>query len=590
LVDAANMRVEGLQFEIPELAYNPFSTSPLESNQSDLYVGRLGVRARISQNINFRSNRSILMVGELGSGRTSLLRCAGKEASVYVHIDHISASRPDESLLHRMYSSLVGYDDIPENSVELVNKMVDFSRSFNNKLPLIVIDTPNVEGSILSVALRDVLPSLERLQAVIVVVVEPKQRMNIPDYLLNTFANEVSINSLTIDEVQELVERRILSVTNAPFSLTFEDAKVIHQKTAGVPIEVVKFMRDAIDNMMMKNDGIEFPIKDDIVVSNPEVIQEPAYVEEPEAIEGQTVIDASLPWNERDELSELTSQLEVANPFGFELDLDELSESQQYDEEVVEHTFSAFSANDDTITETKKQRPYIDAGAFGGLLGRTRDFDDLEKSTPDIMVNEMETQGAELWVSKEMVELEEKIEFTAEDSAELIHDEIGIERSEELFELTESDNEHEIDGLDDNQNLGVLSNQIASLLASMLSNNSVGGDSDTSSNRFMSALMRLSNQNYSAKTDYPLDSSALSSLTTNESYVLSIARLRRYSPSDKEILTHLGIKRPRLSQISNKLLKLGILNVRMKGRNRYFELTQAAKAQLIAWGIIGGDE
>ena len=284
------MRVEGLQFEIPELAYNPFSTSPLESNQSDLYVGRLGVRARISQNINFRSNRSILMVGELGSGRTSLLRCAGKEASVYVHIDHISASRPDESLLHRMYSSLVGYDDIPENSVELVNKMVDFSRSFNNKLPLIVIDTPNVEGSILSVALRDVLPSLERLQAVIVVVVEPKQRMNIPDYLLNTFANEVSINSLTIDEVQELVERRILSVTNTPFSLTFEDAKVIHQKTAGVPIEIVKFMRDAIDNMMMKNDGIEFPNQDDITVAKPEVVQEPAYVEEPEAIDGQTVI------------------------------------------------------------------------------------------------------------------------------------------------------------------------------------------------------------------------------------------------------------------------------------------------------------
>ena len=124
----------------------------------------------------------------------------------------------------------------------------------------------------------------------------------------------------------------------------------------------------------------------------------------------------------------------------------------------------------------------------------------------------------------------------------------------------------------------------------MLSNNSVGGDSNTSSNRFISALMRLSNQNYSAKTDYPLDSLALSSLTSNESYVLSIARLRRYSPSDKEILTHLGIKRPRLSQISNKLLKLGILNVRMKGRSRYFELTQAAKAQLIAWGVIGGDE
>ena len=588
------MRVEGLQFDIPELAYNPFSTSPLESNQSDLYVGRLGVRGRISQNITFRSNRSILMVGELGSGRTSLLRCAGAEAPVYVHIDHISASKPDESLLHRMYSSLVGYD-IPENSVELVNKMVDFSRSFNKKLPLIVIDTPNVEGSILSVALRDVLPSLERLQAVIVVVVEPKQRMNIPDYLLNTFANEVSINSLTIDEVQELVERRILSVTNKAFNLTFEDAKVIHQKTAGIPIEIVKFMRDAIDNMMMKNDGIEVLINHNTEDREPDVIEKAEYDKEViENIESlnpdQSIIDASMPWDEREELSDLNSQMETTNPFGFELDLDELSESQQFDEDVQEHTFSAFPSNDDTITETVKQRPYINAGAFGGLLGRTRDFDDKEKSAPGIMVNEMETQGAELWVSKDLVEVEEKIEFSAEDSAELIHDEIGIDISEDFFELPEPHNMPGNGGYDANQNLGVLSNKIAALLASMVTNNTVGDIPDTSSNRFVSALMSLSNQNFSAKTDYPLDSLALSSLNSSESYVLSIARLRKYSPSDKEILSNLGIKRPRLSQISNKLLKLGILNVRMKGRSRYFELTQAAKAQLIAWGVIGGDE
>jgi tetrahydromethanopterin S-methyltransferase subunit G len=588
------MRVEGLQFDIPELAYNPFSTSPLESNQSDLYVGRRGVRGRISQNITFRSNRSILMVGELGSGRTSLLRCAGAEASVYVHIDHISPSRPGESLLHRMYSSLVGYD-IPENSVELVNKMVDFSRSFKHKLPLIVIDTPNVEGSVLSVALRDVLPSLERLQAVIVVVVEPKQRMNIPDYLLNTFANEVSINSLTVDEVQELVERRILSVTNKAFNLKFEDAKVIHQKTAGVPIKIVKFMRDAIDNMMMKNDGIEDLINHYSQDSEPNLVEKVEYEKEViDYIESvtpdQSIIDASLPWDERDELDDLTSQMETINPFGFELDLDELSESQQFDEDVQEHTFSAFPSNDDTITETVKQRPYINAGPFGGLLGRTRDFDDKEKSAPEVMVNEMETQGAELWVSKDLVEIEEKIEFSAEESAELIHDEIGIDVSEEFFELPESHNIPENNGSDTDQNLGVLSNQIAVLLASLVTNNTVGDISDTSSNRFVSALMGLSDQNFSAKTDYPLDSLALSSLNSNESYVLSIARLRKYSPSDKEILSNLEIKRPRLSQISNKLLKSGILNVRMKGRSRYFELTQAAKAQLIAWGVIGGDE
>ena len=89
--------------------------------------------------------------------------------------------------------------------------------------------------------------------------------------------------------------------------------------------------------------------------------------------------------------------------------------------------------------------------------------------------------------------------------------------------------------------------------------------------------------------DYPLDPLALSSLTANESYILSIAKVRKYSPSDKEILAHLDVKRPRLSQISNKLLKSGILNARMKGRSRYYQLTQSAKAQLIAWGVMESD-
>ena len=171
------MRVDGLGFDLPNLTSNPFSAIPLEGSKSDLYVGRLDIRRRLAQHIKFRSTRRILMAGDLGSGRTSLLRCSALEAPVSVHIDHISASNPLESILQRMYSELVGYD-FPSNTVELVKKMVDYSHTFSGSLPLIVIDTPNVEDSVLYVALRDVLPALERLQAVIVVVVESKQRMN----------------------------------------------------------------------------------------------------------------------------------------------------------------------------------------------------------------------------------------------------------------------------------------------------------------------------------------------------------------------------------------------------------------------------
>ena len=60
--------------------------------------------------------------------------------------------------------------------------------------------------------------------------------------------------------------------------------------------------------------------------------------------------------------------------------------------------------------------------------------------------------------------------------------------------------------------------------------------------------------------------------------------------SDEELLTHLSIKRARLSQISNRLLKHGILQARQVGRSRKYTLTQAARAQLVAWGAIAGGE
>ena len=199
------MRVEGLQIEFPTLNENPFSTSPLETGQKSLYVGRLDIRSRISRHINFRSNRRLLLVGEMGSGRTSLLRCSASEAPVYVHIDHISASNPAKSLLDNLYSELIDYD-IPQSRTELVRKIVEASRNYTSKIPLIVIDMPTVETSVMTVALRDALPSLERLQAVIVVVIEPKQRSNLTDSILHSFASIETLEPLTIDEVKVLVE------------------------------------------------------------------------------------------------------------------------------------------------------------------------------------------------------------------------------------------------------------------------------------------------------------------------------------------------------------------------------------------------
>ena len=582
------MRVDGLGFDLPNLTSNPFSAIPLEGSKSDLYVGRLDIRRRLAQHIKFRSTRRILMAGDLGSGRTSLLRCSALEAPVSVHIDHISASNPLESILQRMYSELVGYD-FPSNTVELVKKMVDFSHTFSGSLPLIVIDTPNVEDSVLYVALRDVLPALERLQAVIVVVVESKQRMNIPESVLHSFDNVETLSILSVDEVQALVEKRISSVSDEDFSLDFENAQAIHSKTGGLPLEVVKFMRDAIDNYRM-NDSVSNQQYKPLVSQNDAVeiqVQEPELQNNQDLIEDNDseIIDASVPWNERDSENKSSTFQAPTNLFDFDLDLDGLSESQQSDKPVEDLAYSANPDTEEIIIADSKPRPKINAGAFGGLLGRTRDFEEMEKNEPEEMVNQHNNHGTELWVSKEMIEAEEKVEFEEHNSAELIYDEIGLEDDEDELNTPALD---EFSSIPESQYDSLAIQKIMSLLSNLVSQASQ--QKAQPSDNFLDSLLNFSQKRFGEKIDYPLNPTVLSSLNSSESYVLSIAKVRKYSPSDKEILEHLGIKRPRLSQISNKLLKSGILNARMKGRSRYYELTQSAKAQLIAWGIIGGDE
>ena len=575
------MRAEGMNIQLPNLDSNPFSTSPIEGNQNSLYVGRLDTRARISQHINFRSNRKILLVGEYGSGRTSLLRCAALEAPISVHIDHISSTNPGLSLLQKMYSELVGFQ-LPDNQVELVSKLVESSRSFINKLPLIVIDMPTVEDGILSVALRDVMPSLERLNAVIVVVIEPKQKTSIPDSVMHSFADVETLSPLSADEIKELVERRIDTVSQVEFKLSTTLAREIFQITAGSPYEVVKLMRDIVDSQIMSSD-------ERIVAYQPKykAPELPIDVEEIESSEEDNqIIDASIPWQERNE-SEVEN-FEVESMFGFELDLDELKESKLQDEPIQEYSFSATPESHEVVNQQIDTRPMPEEiGVFGGLLGRTRNISQEGDENPnDNMVNHEQPDGTELWISEELLQPEKRVEFTEENSAEIIYDEIGIE-----FEQ-DSNDEHidlfteEVEMFDHNNTDNSTLNQILNLLSSMVKpDNNLNIQSS-----IFQGLLSLSNNKQSEKQDYALNPIALSSLNNNESYVVSIANTRKYSPSDKEILEHLKIKRPRLSQISNKLLKSGILNVRMQGRSRYFELTQAARAQLMAWGIIGGGE
>ena len=189
--------------------------------------------------------------------------------------------------------------------------------------------------------------------------------------------------------------------------------------------------------------------------------------------------------------------------------------------------------------------------------------------------------------------------ISADDSAFMLHDEIGLfEHEEPDFAPIEPAEEPVSLPIEDIEQVVLPSNGLLSELAGMVPvmkalqnalQTSDGLDTGVNRRKLVDALESLQRKPVGAKQDYALNPSLLSTLTGHEMVIISIANDRRYSPSDEEILGQLNIKRARLSQISNRLLKGGVLSVRTLGRNRYYELTQAARAQLIAWNVLGGD-
>ena len=83
-----------------------------------------------------------------------------------------------------------------------------------------------------------------------------------------------------------------------------------------------------------------------------------------------------------------------------------------------------------------------------------------------------------------------------------------------------------------------------------------------------------------------LDVYTLRSLSKNEAVLVEVSSSREISPSDPRLQDRLRIGRPRMSQMCNRLYRAGILSVQQKGRSRMFKLTNDARAQLVAWGMM----
>ncbi len=626
------MEVQGKEIELPTLASNPFSTLPLEANQDRLLVGRVHVKDAMTQYIQFKSPRRILLSGEIGSGRSSLLRCLSNYAPKSVHIDHISQQDSALGLLREIYGQLTG-TEAPAGWSHVAEKLVEASNAHQHSLPLIVIDAQHVEMDLLSQALRSASATLNRVRCVLVVVIETMQKALFPEQLLHIFDSDFYLEPLTINEVQALVESRITTVSNEPFTLSFEDARYLREKSHGNPGALIRVLRNAVD--ASRNPGslagidqiLSLPIppvsdhadtpaplqnespspsRDDGVLNEqhePDGLQEWTTLQAehsspselpPESSEESEYIDASTPWTERQTLRNQEDDVKIIeNVLGFELNLEQLDEEKSSDAELPELPYKALPQTPEFAAAAEASPPTIVNGPFSGLVGRLRDT----KASP----GSEEQAGTELWLTEgngALPELApEPIEVDPDDSAELIHDEVGMfvpevdESDDPLLESDFIDTFAVVEAAPPEPMPGESDALAAALqaLVRAMSSSSSASPGTGSQRAFIDALAKLQHKPTKEHEEYHLDKLLLSNLNANEMAVLAVAEQRKFSPSDQALLADLGVKRSRLSQICSRLLKGGVLNARTSGRQRFYTMTSTARAQLAAWGVQGGE-
>jgi hypothetical protein len=619
-------------FGFPLLSENPFSSRPLESGEAGKLIGRDHVFNLLKGYLRLGTARRVMLTGPLGSGRSSLLRCLKPYAGAYVSIDHLPAQSPAQAMLEMCYQQLIGGQP-PSARTELVHQLVNEMYAYRDRLPLVVIDVPASDLSVLDVALRDAHSSLERLSALVVLVCDVMERNHLPATVVNGF-ERFQLTPFTPQDVVALVRQRLNSVGVLDCDFSLDDASALLERCDGYPASVVAHLRDAVDHVRLQHsEDVPSPYFDTSAQLQPR--EEPHRLdslmsdfgynkEEHKASEStwsmptleappqeestigeavveaeqpaSSIMDASVDWTEREDLhpqpSAGSGELEPAS--GFDLDFGALDEAQTQDEPLQPAPFTTPIID---ASEVRASESTATAGMFRNILQRNKDFLVLNDSLDEEgkhsrhALQEISEVG-ELWVHEESLAQAIK-DIPEQESTALIHDEIGLPSlpvEEETAHEVEEEPEHFANEESEPAPLDYEQVNALRMLEQLLEKFGPPPTSPSAHAGLLAFLQARTPHRYGPKESYPLDKHLLGTLNGSDAYVVAVAHTRPYSPSDREMLQHLGIKRARLSQISNRLLKHGILQVRQAGRSRQFALTQTARAQLIAWGGLQGGE
>ena len=580
--------------DLPPLRGNPFDHRPIESARAQDLVGRDSLMTRIREHIISESPRMILLVGEGGSGRTSLVNALSSQVSKRFVGKIWPQDEPVISIISEIAVGLTGSFDVPASTEQMCERLIDTLEQGTGPLPLIALDYPD------TVPMNDFLarmsPVLQSLRALIIVTLTPGQLASLDEEVLEAFDPSENLEGLSEGQIQRLVDNLMRRKARERWIVNSDLLSAIYDNTGGNPRAVVRTCRDLVDERrgVGSEGALERLVGWQRIVgergdppeeaaeprSEPEQTPEPEaeddeedwdtepedlWEDEPEPVEESEEFD----WDEEipnpEEIWEDESEPSAPAPQQGQETLDSFVVAEEATGPVPQHhragglsgladrsqrvSAALPKGPDKTPITVAENRPQLTPAPIRPPLSPDPEPAFVTEAKPDTSVPPTEDQpvmaaeGA-LWtvdpsLGSTLPNLDEETKGAPEPVFDIEHSPPPpAPEPEPVFEEPEPE------------------------------------PSPPLPPRIPIPL------GPSWDSDEPLDRSRAANVSETERIVLAEAREREVSPSDPALQAVLEVGRTRLSQIFNGLRKAGLLSVRKQGRTRLFKLSRAASLEL----------
>ena len=580
--------------DLPPLRGNPFDHRPIESARAQDLVGRDSLMTRIREHIISESPRMILLVGEGGSGRTSLVNALSSQVSKRFVGKIWPHDEPVTSIISEIAVGLTGRFDVPASTEQMCERLIDTLEQGTGPLPLIALDYPD------TVPMNDFLarmsPVLQSLRALIIVTLTPGQLASLDEEVLEAFDPSENLEGLSESQIQRLVDNLMRRKARERWIVNSDLLSAIYDNTGGNPRAVVRTCRDLVDER--RGVGSEGTLErlvgwqriveetDDPPEETPEPRTEPEQTPGPEAEDDQEDWDTEPEdlWEDEPEPVEESEEFdwdeEIPNPE--EIWEDESEPSAPAPQQGQETLDSFVVAEEATGPVPQHHR----AGGLSGLADRSQRVSAALPKGPDktpITVAENRPQltpapirpplspdpesafVTEAKPDTSVPPTEDQPVMAAEGALWTVDPSLGSTLPN-LDEETKGAPEPVFD----------IEHSPPPLAPEP---EPVFEEPEPESSPPLPPRIPIS-LGPSWDSDEPLDRSRAANVSETERIVLAEAREREVSPSDPALQAVLEVGRTRLSQIFNGLRKAGLLSVRKQGRTRLFKLSRAASLEL----------